>query len=339
MTESEFSLKNISSLKTIAMIMVLVYHAAALWLPEGWFNQKPVDESIALTCLAEWLNMVHIYIFVFASGYIFRTTRKMEGKYNSFKDLILKKSERLLFPYVLTCCIWVIPFFGIFYRPTLEEIFLNYVLGYRPSQLWFLLMLFWVFIIGYWTFDIVEKLPVCKLYFSAGIVYICYYLVSYAISLPFQILTAIKFLPFFWLGMSFDRYKKKVCGINIYACVLENVLLYALYLMLKHTDAIEYKLGILLVRFVIHIWGILLFVLVELRLQKFVGSNRVWKYIGKRSFYIYLLHQQVIWIVISAFNGRVNSIFLMLMNLAISITVSLVITEGYLRLKQFIFNL
>lgn len=75
------------------MLLVVVYHCAALWMPAGWFNQAPKTDSCVLGLLAEWLNYIHIYFYF---GYCFR-------KYGS--DLLNKMSV----------CMAVVINIGLFY--------------------------------------------------------------------------------------------------------------------------------------------------------------------------------------------------------------------------------
>lgn len=34
-------LKEFNHLKATMMLLIIMYHSIALWLPEGWFNQAP----------------------------------------------------------------------------------------------------------------------------------------------------------------------------------------------------------------------------------------------------------------------------------------------------------
>lgn len=68
---SETELKNCSLVKIALMLLIVLYHSLALWLPDGWFNQEPYDPAPLLGEIAAWLNSFHIYAFTLVSGYIF----------------------------------------------------------------------------------------------------------------------------------------------------------------------------------------------------------------------------------------------------------------------------
>ena len=128
------------------MLLVVFYHSILFWGGD-WFTKDPVVTSNLLTVVAKWLNSFHIYAFTLVSGYIFCYIKYEKGQYQEFSAFAKNKAMRLLIPYVFIAIVWVIPIQCIFFRYDIVTVLNKYVLATSPSQLWFLVMLYDVFII------------------------------------------------------------------------------------------------------------------------------------------------------------------------------------------------
>lgn len=53
------------------MLSIIICHCIAIWMPGGWFIVKTEERNVVLSCIAQWMNLIHIYVFTFASGYIY----------------------------------------------------------------------------------------------------------------------------------------------------------------------------------------------------------------------------------------------------------------------------
>lgn len=149
--QKEEELKNISFLKTVLMIIIVLYHSIIFW-GGSWFTKNPAQQIVALKWLSEWMNTFHIYGFTLASGYLYAYARHERGKYQSFKAFLQKKATRLLVPYFCVALLWVVPIQCYFIDYTVEELISKYLLATAPSQLWFLIMLFGVSLF-FWLFS------------------------------------------------------------------------------------------------------------------------------------------------------------------------------------------
>ena len=195
-------LDNCYFVKTVLMILVVLYHSILFWGSGSWLDNQPVIfKSKALSILSVWLNTFHIYGFTLVSGYIFQYLKYEKDKYQKFFLFIVNKAKRLLVPYVFVAIIWVIPISCVLFSYTSKDIILKYVLCTSPSQLWFLWMLFDVFcfvwIISNWLKnDFIAILVSC---ISWLIGYVC------GARLPniFCIWTAFNYLPFFIHAITF----------------------------------------------------------------------------------------------------------------------------------------
>ena len=141
--------------KTVLMLFVVLCHSAAFYAG-NWFTVCPASATNTLLgTLATWLGTFHVQGFTLISGYIYYYIKNEKKGYQDFSKYITNKFKRLLIPYISISLFWVIPFGILFYSYGSVDILIKYVLGESPSQLWFLLMLFNVFVIYDLT---VEKL-------------------------------------------------------------------------------------------------------------------------------------------------------------------------------------
>ena len=192
------SIDNCVFIKTILMIFVIIGHSVNFWNGTWFTVYIPASESYVLKMLSLFVNAFHIYAFTLTSGYIFAYLVNDLHKYTDFWGFVRKKIFRLLVPYIFTCLLWVIPIAQIFYQYSLHEVFIRYILGTNPNQLWFLLMLFWDFVFAwllqrYCRSCIISSI-ICILIVIIGIVG-SHIFINY-----FCIWTACEYMLFFWIG-------------------------------------------------------------------------------------------------------------------------------------------
>lgn len=128
--------------KSLAMLVIVLYHACAIY-GGVWFGE-PATPCPALGVFVQWLSTMHVPLFLLVSGYIWAYIKMETDKYDDACVVLKKKAKRLLVPYLFAGVVWAGPVYCIFYGPvsTVE----SFVLGNNPSQLWFLLALFWMFV-------------------------------------------------------------------------------------------------------------------------------------------------------------------------------------------------
>ncbi len=326
--EKNVSLYSCNVIKTIMMLLVIIYHAVCLWAEGGWFNQAPAISSPILGRISNVLNFIHIYTFAFVSGYLFYYNKFETQKYDSFKTVALKRAKRLLLPYIIVALIWVIPFYVYFYSPTPIDVVRKYLLVEAPSQLWFLVMLFVLFCLFYLLSNIFNK---CKIVLGGGIS-IGFYVLGIIgnIFLPniFQIWTACKYLFFYWLGFVFrkeqDLFLKRIHWIFYLLCF---VLIYVAYVFLKQKGGIYENIAAIAISPVCSTFGVLFVVtcISSFNCEK-IGQNKLFNCLNKHNFTMYLFHQQLIYITIALLNGKASNALIVLCNLIIAIFGSLLIS-------------
>lgn len=140
----------------------------------------------------------------------------------------------------------------------------------------------------------------------------------------FQIWTAMKYVPFFYIG-GYIR-KSKNCVIYrvptvIYLIVHVTMFLLWIYLTDKGTKALIILCNLLLCM----IEAIGAFVIFQRMAEKIDIKNPVLQFGSKHSMTIYLFHQQIIYVLILMFNGKMSPSCLVILNFSISIAISSII--------------
>lgn len=157
---------------------------------------------------------------MFASGYLFAYNRYEKNKYRSPKKDISKRVLRILVPDIFISVLWAIPADLILQGLTFSQIIKNYVFAINPAQLWFLIMLFSVYLIFYFTSDYLMKIP-----FWVGIAVFVTARLALLIMhkyLPlgvFGINNTISYAIFYYLGMRFSC-KKYFENFNVARAIL-----------------------------------------------------------------------------------------------------------------------
>lgn len=209
MINKRIELNSCNFIKTILMLFVVLGHATRLWATSGWFNQAPAQDSVVLQYITEWIGYFHIYAFVLVSGYIFAYQKFEQGKYGNFGAFVKRKSMRLLVPYIFVSVIWAAPWHKFYYGSSATEMIKSFILGEAPAQLWFLLMLFWIFVIAFFfPKSIVERPILGGGYFSGHLLHRnCR---KYGSSQFMESIHGIAVSPFFldWYATPLLRYRK-----------------------------------------------------------------------------------------------------------------------------------
>lgn len=316
------------------MLLVVAYHCLVFWTGT-WFTGKPVINSNTISNVSLWMNSFHIYGFAMVSGYFFFFLKCEKGKYLSFTPFAANKAKRLLVPYVFISLVWVIPFAMYYFHFDAVEIIKRYILGTSPNQLWFLLMLFFVFMIFYPLTSFFEKHNIGGAIIVIGI-YGIGLIVSKKLPNVFQVFRACMYLPLFWLGFKIRQYgSQRLMRIPSLVWVAADVLLFTLVQYLSGFDATIIKLLNLGLSFLLHIIGALMAFAVLQKLANRVNwkESKVFTLLSKNSMPVYLFHQQVIYVFISLLNGVINPYLHAGINFIGAMAVSLLISTLLMKFK------
>lgn len=334
MTNKQKELSNCTFVKTILMVVVVIYHCFVFWTGT-WFTKNPVFESKVLSIVASWMNSFHIYAFTLVSGYLFYHLKYEKSKYSKFVPFVINKAKRLIIPYMFVASIWVIPFaiFNFHYDTT--EIIKRYVFGTSPNQLWFLLMLFCVFLFSYFFSDLFRRSDIGGAIISAAL-YVIGIIGTKFLPNVFQILRACMYVPLFWIGFKMCQHGSECLRkIPALAWVLADVLLFTITHFLADLDGAAFVLVNYVLELALHIVGALMAFVVLQRLADMIKweDNKYFGFLSKKSMPVYLFHQQIIYLFIIWFNGRVAPFLHVVINFTGAMTVSLIISSIMMRFK------
>lgn len=328
-------LKNCYFVKTILMLLVVGYHSMVFWSGDWFTVISPANQSDILVWLSKWLNSFHIYGFTLCSGYLFSYLIYENGSYTNYLDFVKGKARRLLIPYLFSCMIWVLPFAQYYNKFDMATVCNRYFLATNPNQLWFLWMLFDVFVLIW---------PLVK-FLQRDILSILLGAVSLGIGVVgemlfpniFCIWTAFTYIPFFIIGMKI-RQKRDwfVRRIPIYMYIIIDCTLFVMWLYIANKSSSIMKILNFGIAFVLHVVGavMIFFVLQKLAMvfEKW-STSKLFEFVSKRSMSVYLFHQQVIYVTICIFNGKLSPYIHAGINFAISLLVSLIVSSLLLRFK------
>ena len=320
-------LKEISFLKTIMMLSVVLYHSC-LFFKGSWFTySSPVYDANYINVLSFWLNTFHIQTFTFASGFIFFYLKSI-GKYKDPKVDIKNRTKRLLLPLVFAEIFWIIPFYIYYYGFNISTIIKKFILLESPSQLWFLPMLFLVFVFFYNFYN--------KINFSfKNIIFI--YIITFIIGTIlsrlnlnyFNICNAVRYSLYFYLGGYIHENKEIINNKYLYVISIFAILIigYLIFSQTRNIAILKY-IDMLVTPILSCLEAILLYKMSDyiVNTKRVNLDNKIYALLQENSFGIYLFHQQIIWITITIFNGIVHPIIQCILSFIISLVCSLIIS-------------
>lgn len=230
-TALRINLDEVSFIRPILIILLVLYHSLCIhtgnWRTIEGMNIIPAYREIGRLAFSFMLEC-----FVFVSGYVWAFQRETLGKKEGFLLLCKKKAIRLIVPYL---------FFGFLYMLIFMHHEFN-ILGIieGSSHLWFLLMLFWCFLIGW-----------CILQFKLSplIVIPVLYLISLIrpVGLPLRLSQTLYYLPFFFLGYYiygyYDLLREKVKGWHLATSWGLFIVVYSVSLFLTRELSMGWRSG------------------------------------------------------------------------------------------------
>ncbi len=327
-------LSNCSFVRTVLMLIVVLYHAMLCW--DGkWFSAVTVEPEPVFAALTSWLNRFHIYGFVLVSGYVFHFTQYERGRKQSLASLMRSKARRLLIPYAFVLLAWVIPHQVYFMHPGSVQLIRDYLLAESPCQLWFLWMLVIVFAFYGVLGDFLRKHDAAGL-LAVGAMYGVGLVGGKLLPNVFQIWTGCRYILYFWLGFKLRQHGTQRLRKIPALCWL--ALHVGLFLLWQH---VPQKGGILIslinigMPILINVVGAVMAFMV---LQWLAGMLR-WQ--GSRAFGclqryampVYLFHQQVVYWLIWLLNGKLPSGVHLLVNFAGALVISMAISWVLMRFR------
>lgn len=329
--DSNNTLRHLNFVKAVLMIGVVLCHSV-IFYGGGWFSSSLLPAANDyMRGFAGWLQSFTVECFTLVSGYIFCYIRYERGGYDNFPKFVKKKAFRLLLPYFSVALLWCIPI-ELWFHFDIKGVFHNFILGESPAQLWFLLMLFWVFLFAYQ----ITKLSVSAQFIIVGLMFAIGTIAGALVPNYFQIITAFTYMLFFWTGFLIRKYKALTERRKLlWGGVILLVVNIALLCITKHLpgDTLSQKGLRYLVFEMSHYAGALMaFCLLLWGSIKYNCAGRL-GLMSQLSFPIYLIHQQIIYVVLWNITSAINPYLGSLINFLIAMIVSAVICWLLLRYK------
>ena len=332
MPENNERINNCDGIKAILMLSVVLCHSVSFWTGSWFSAYKPTETIGVMSVISGFTGSFHVFAFTLVSGYLFHYLKAELGKYGEYKAFIINKMKRLLIPYYAIGVLWVFPFSCVFFRDTVKENAAGIFLGTNPFQLWFLLMLFWVFLI-YWPLSRISAAnDVLGLAVSVGLFGVGWAGRHFCPDL-FQVWTGCQYVIFFeigWLIRKYDgRINHKLLGALAFTVHI------GLFVGRNYLDipskAQEILNLVMQAAGAVSAFELLQYPVAKIRENK--RTDRFLKILTMFSMPVYLFHQQVIYIVIALMNGRFDPFVTASVSLIGSIAVSVLITLAVTKFK------
>ena len=230
----------------------------------------------------------------------------------------------MLIPYISISLFWVIPFGFLFYSYGPIDVLYNYVLGESPSQLWFLLMLFNVFVI----YDIiVERLRGAYQILFIALLFVGGISLGKVFPNVFQILTSMRFILFFYIGCMIrkkhpDLQPDSMLRYGIIFLLL-NIFFFTLLFFDISDNSIVAKGISLIAKNICDVCGtVMAFLLLSYIASKCRWETSFFRTLSIVSFPIYLFHQQIIYVLLWKYQSLLNPYLMCAINLLGSLLIS-----------------
>lgn len=286
-------LVNIDFLRPLIILLIVVNHVFAIYAgvwESPWENAENIE-------MYEWIQRFAIccslQLFTFISGYIYAFQVKRAG-IQSFKQLIFKKTHRLLIPYV---------FFGTLYyfligsdgNYSVDSLFQQLLHG--KSHLWFLLMLFWCFVIHWIIISLMHRKGYKKIYLVILLPLFCHF-ISPIVTDFLCLKQAFMYYVFFYVGFfSFDMLKSNI-RVTLLLTISYMFLFVIFYYYVDHRSTIGMYPLYKIIELITKLGGVFCFMsLANIFTQTQNRLSKQYLSLASMSFGIYIYHQFVIQII------------------------------------------
>lgn len=292
-------------LRVIATIFVVIGHSAYLNIQTtfgGVAYELPsnlnaaYNSSLLIGCryLAGWVYSFHMPLFFMLSGAVLAL--KPIG---DFDRVFEAKVHRLLIPYFIYGWLFMLPvkrIGGFYSNNSLKEALRGFLSGVDSGHLWFLIALFWCIIIFCILVKSLIKLNIQSIYAVLLIAGVIQLIGSY---LPIDILgfkIGISYIFYFAIGYVFEIKRSSCMKWNTKKIVFAFGILIVL-------EILNCKFFLLNTFFAIIVGAFFTYILSDIldRIFKNVQKNKIWEYLVKNIFYVYIFHDPLEYIVLRIF--------------------------------------
>lgn len=301
---SQKILSNFRKIRVLGVLLVVLGHSVNVYT-DFWNVFTSERSSLILLNLGKYIYSFHMPLFFFMSGGVFSYCYFEKNK-NKMYSVLFEKAKKLLIPFVFIGIFYMLP---IRYFVGLDEIFkmsvLKFLIGIKTGHLWFLWALFNIFILMF----ILLKYDYRKMILPVYILNI----ISLKIPNYFMVANTLKFFLWFYIGFIFylekkiiyEKIKNQKSKINLLIKIIILLSLVTLA-MIKYEfflnggalgKLIRYNLKNL-IAFLLIIKYYLIFDIFSEKINEKSFEN-----LDKLGFGIYLLHEPLIYLMISKINS------------------------------------
>lgn len=317
MIEKKEKILAISSLRVIAMFLIVFYHCYAYYFHPIWHSRYPdgliVDEYKGII----WLNYLHLPIFVFISGFLYGYQSFYYGTNEKFHIFLIKKIKRLIIPYM---------FWGIILMLIGQGTHSQFFFG-QIAHLWFLPMLFIIFFIVGSLKNIIINLSPAWI-FSFFPLTILLNLLIPIVNIECIFTSAVSYLTYFYAGLCVVLLYKKFNPQRAYLLFVISALSFVSSFFIRlHPFSIIICLRVL---------SVVILAASSLFLLKKQKRSRIIEKLDQHSMGIYIIHHIFIWGILDITTIRLLAnkhyvlapILLFITSIIISYTISYQISKS-----------
>lgn len=310
----------IINMRALAIIIVVFGHSIILYDP-CWNIYSSQNVSTVLENIKHFINIIQMPLFFWVSGFCFFYSTKKNKK---FVSLAKNKCIRLLIPFFIVALFWVIPLRSFAHYSEWEnlnifDIMMRIFIGKDSAHLWYLGCLFEIFLIN---FGINRLINPQNKYLNFFI-----YFIFIVLQLKPSLLPNFLFLQstakyLFWFRFGYDINK------NIDKLLALKNKIGILFFSLSVILGIIYLCEIIKIKLVNKILELIIGILWCMGLYSIIPNvqNKVFSYISKNSFGIYLFHSPMIYPIFYYLrNYRIA--FIVFLNSVILFAISVLLTE------------
>lgn len=335
---SKIILSNFRKIRVLGVLLVVLGHSVNIYT-DFWNVFTSERSSLLLLNLGKYIYSFHMPLFFFMSGGVFSYCYFEKNK-NKIQSVLFEKAKKLLVPFLFIGIFYMLP---IRYFIGLDEIFkisvLNFLIGIKTGHLWFLWALFNIFILMF----ILLKYDYRKMILPVYILNI----ISLKSSNYFMVSSTLKYFLWFYIGFIFylekkfiyEKIKDQKSKISLLIKIIIIILLITLTMIKYETFLNSDSLGKLvrynlknLIAFLLIIKCYLIF---DIFSEKING--KCFEKLDKLGFGIYLLHEPLIYLMISKINPlNWNPYICTIIYFGVSLFLSGLITIIYINRYNFI---
>ena len=290
MNKRKSKLSELEVFSGISILCVVLIHCNAYYLL-NILNLETYEQAHFYTRLLD--NFVHgaVPMFIFISGYKYA----LNNIDDSYKEFVLKKIKRVIKPFFIINMIFFLEnIIFNFENYTIKKAIIEFIyilVGYsRAYQLWYIPM--YIFIVV--TYPILykrvrnDKIRIC--------IILLILFGQYMLSLKFSILSRYPFkfvyyYLFFEMGVIFYKFSLKDI---IYKYYIQIIIIYILSVIILTFNFIPNMYTVIRIYYLNP-----LSIIAYYALSLILINNKLFNYLGRYSFYIFLLHEPIICMGIS----------------------------------------